>query len=187
VIGGYIEGLQDGVLKPTPERFKTIHSEIEHLERLVDDLRTLSLVDSGELVIHCQPAVPGDVLERLAETYQHEAGQQKVELKVEIEAGLPDIKVNVERIEQVLSNLVSNALRYSGGGAGGGIIILSARSMRGGVLLGVKDNGSGIAPEVPPHIFERSYRGDSARQGNESGLGLSIAKSIVELHGGRSR
>jgi signal transduction histidine kinase len=182
VIGGYLESLRDGVLKPTPERFETMSNEVQHLQRLVEDLRTLSLADAGELVIQRQPVAPRDLLERLAAAYRHQAEGQGVALVVQTEAGLTDLHVDPERMEQVLGNLVSNALRYT---PEGGEIRLTATQAAGGVVLAVTDTGSGIPPEVLPHIFERSYRGDAARQGTESGLGLSIAKSIVELHGGK--
>jgi two-component system heavy metal sensor histidine kinase CusS len=85
-------------------------------------------------------------------------------------------------MEQVLGNLVSNALRYT---PEGGEIRLAAQKEPGSLVLGVADTGSGIDPQILPHIFERSYRGDASRSGDESGLGLAIAKSIVELHGGK--
>ncbi len=187
VITGYLEGLRDGVLKPTPERYEVLFNESRHLQRLVEDLRTLSLADAGELAINRQPVQPGELLERLQQAFQHRAGQQQVSLSLQVEPDLPEIKVDPERMEQVLGNLVSNALRYTP--QGGGEIALAARREDGGVVLEVKDNGSGIAPDVLQHIFERFYRGDDARQqqGEETGLGLAIAKSIVELHGGRIR
>ena len=87
-------------------------------------------------------------------------------------------------MEQVLGNLVSNALRYT---AADGEIRLEAKQLNGSLSVSVIDNGSGIPAEILPHIFERSYRGDESRSGNESGLGLAIAKSIIELHGGHIR
>lgn len=182
VVAGYIESLRDGVLKPSPERFATMTVEIEHLEHLVEDLRTLSLADAGELVLRRQPIAPRELLERLALAYQHQAAQKKINLVVEAAAGLPEISIDPERMEQVLGNLVSNALRYT---PEGGEIRLVAGQERGGIALTVQDTGSGIPPEILPHIFERSYRGDPSRSGDESGLGLAIAKSIVELHGGK--
>ena len=182
VIAGYLEGLQDGVLKPTPERLQSMYGEVQQLERLVEDLRTLSLAETGELLIQRQAVAPADLLERLAAAYQHQAAGQQVALLLELEAGLADLIVDPERIEQVLGNLVSNALRYT---AQGGEIRLSAKRVKKSTVLSVRDNGSGIPPEVLPHIFERSYRGEPSRPGNESGLGLSIARSIIELHGGR--
>ncbi|MEI7849002.1 MAG: ATP-binding protein, partial [Chloroflexota bacterium] len=181
VIGGYLEGLRDGVLQPTRERMETMYAEVQHLERLVVDLRTLSLADSGELVIYKQIVKLTELLEKLTNTYQHQADLQGVQLKVIFQPNLPEVLIDSDRIEQALGNLVSNALRYT---PPAGEICLSAEHVTGGILLRVCDNGSGIAPEVLLHIFERSYRGDASRHGNESGLGLSIARSIVELHGG---
>jgi two-component system sensor histidine kinase BaeS len=182
VIGGYLESLQDGKLKPTPERFETMSNEVQHLQRLVEDLRTLSLADSGELALHRQPVFPGDLLERVAAAYRHQAAGQGIQLLVETEPDLPESALDPERMEQVLGNLISNALRYT---PEGGEIRLTARQLAGRLVLSVADTGSGIPPESLPQIFERSYRGDASRTGNESGLGLAIAKSIIELHGGR--
>lgn len=94
---------------------------------------------------------------------------------------MAEINLDLERMEQVIGNLVGNALRFM---PEGGEIHLSAKQATGQVILGVEDNGSGIPPEILPHIFERSCRGDPSRSGNESGLGLAIVKSIIELHGG---
>jgi signal transduction histidine kinase len=180
VIGGYVESMRDGVLKPTPERLDTIQAEVLHLQHLVEDLRTLSLVDSGELNIQRSSTPPGELLAHIANIYRHQAEQQKVDLRVEAKADLPEINVDPARMEQVLRNLVSNALRYT---PEGGEIVLSARQDSDRLLLLVRDTGAGIMPEVLIHIFERFYRGDAARGGEESGLGLAIAKSIIELHG----
>jgi signal transduction histidine kinase len=181
VITGYLEGLRDGVLKPTPQRYEVLFNEAHHLQRLVEDLRTLSLADAGELAIYRTPEAPADLLERLAQAFQQQAEQQKVSLKLAVEPGLPNVNVDPERIEQVLANLVSNALRFT---PQGGEIWLIGRQEAGAVALEVQDNGAGIDPEALPHVFERFYRGDDARQGDSSGLGLAIAKSVIELHGG---
>jgi len=181
VITGYLEGLRDGVLKPTPQRYEVLFNESRHLQRLVEDLRTLSLADAGELAIHRVPESPADLLERLAHAFQQQADQQKVILTLKVEASLPNISVDPERIEQVLANLVSNGLRYT---PEGGEIWLIGRQEAGAVALEVQDNGAGIDPEALPHVFERFYRADDARQDDGSGLGLAIARSVVELHGG---
>jgi len=182
VIGGYLESLQDGKLDPTPERFQVMHAEVQHLQHLVDDLRVLSLADAGELKLHLQPVTPGDLLTHVAATYAHQADQQNIKLALDIEAGLTALEMDSERMEQVLGNLVGNALGYT---PQGGEITLSAKQADQNLVLCVRDNGRGIPPEALPHIFERSYRGDSSRSGEGSGLGLAIAKSIVELHGGK--
>jgi signal transduction histidine kinase len=184
VIGGYLESLQDGKLKPTPERFAVMQAEVTHLQRLVEDLRTLSLADAGELKLYLEPTSIPELLKRVALAHRHQAEQQQIHLKVEIEPNLPEINLDPARMEQVLGNLVSNALRYT---AADGEIRLEAKQLNGSLSVSVIDNGSGIPAEILPHIFERSYRGDESRSGNESGLGLAIAKSIVEYHGGNIR
>lgn len=184
VIGGYLESLQDGKLEPTSERFAVMQAEVTHLQRLVEDLRLLSLADAGELKLQLEPTSLTDLLERVAEAYGHQAETQNIQLKLDAEPNLPKINLDPARIEQVLGNLVSNALRYT---PEGGKISLSAKRVRSNLMVSVTDNGSGIPAEILPHIFERSYRGDESRSGNESGLGLAIARSIVDLHGGDIR
>jgi signal transduction histidine kinase len=183
VITGYIEALRDGVLKPTADRFEAMHAEAQQLKRLVDDLRTLSLADAGELPLARQAIAPRTLLERLAAAFNHRAEQGSITLAVAADAALPAVNVDIERMVQVLENLVSNALRHT---PAGGQIILSARTAAGATQLIVQDTGEGIPADVLPHIFDRFYRGDVSRseQGSESGLGLAIAKSIVEAHGG---
>ena len=183
VISGYVEAMRDEVLEPSPKRLEMLYQELQHLKRLVEDLRTLSLADAGELTLNRQPIPPRTILERVAALYEHRAGQTEVTLRVQAPAELPEILVDVERMMQVLGNLVSNALRYT---PEGGEIVLDAQTGKYGVQLSVRDSGRGIAPEDLPHVFERFYRGDKARQRDkgESGLGLAIAKSLVEAHGG---
>jgi len=172
------------VLKSTPERFETMYAEVQRLQRLVEDLRTLSLADAGELKIRRQRISCRELLEQIAAVYGHQAEQQKITLTVEVEPVVAEINVDSERMEQVLGNLVSNALRYT---PERGKIRLSAKQDAGRVILSVQDNGSGIHPDALAHIFERSYRSDPSRSEEGSGLGLAIAKSIVEVHGGSIR
>lgn len=182
VIGGYIESLRDGVLEANAERFDVMHQEVQHLQHLVEDLRTLSLADAGELKLDRQRIAPYMLLEQTASAFKPQAAQKQIRLHVQVEPGLPEIAVDEIRIAQVLGNLVSNALRYT---PEHGRIGLSAHRHAGAIVLSVADNGAGIAPEALPHIFERFYRADEARHSeSESGLGLAIAKSLVEAHGG---
>jgi two-component system sensor histidine kinase BaeS len=184
VLSGYLEALRDGVLEPSPERFDAMFGEARHLQRLIDDLRTLSLADAGELALTPTSVPPGLVLEQAASSYGRHVAQKDVSLSLEIEPDLPEIEVDTDRMAQVFANLISNALRYT---PAGGQIRLRARRQDGRVLLQVQDSGSGISPEDIPHIFDRFYRGEGARQGEsgESGLGLAIAKSLIELNGGK--
>ncbi len=182
VIGGYIESIREGVLKPTPERLDAIHAEVQHLERLVEDLRILAQADAGEMVLNRAPVSLPSVLEQAAQSYRPLAEKQGIHLVIDADPDLPSIQADPDRLARVLGNLVSNSLRYT---PAGGEISLSAHLATGNqVRITVADNGKGIAPDALPYIFDRLYRADSARSTEESGLGLAIAKSIVEAHGG---
>ncbi|HEY0738454.1 MAG TPA: ATP-binding protein [Herpetosiphonaceae bacterium] len=183
VILGYTEALRDGKLPCDQEIFDTLHTEAQHLQHLIDDLRTLSLTDAGELPLTRQPVVPQALLERTVAAYRTHAQARGIALEVRATTDVPAIEVDPERMTQVLSNLLSNALRFT---PSGGTITVRAAADNNQTQLIVQDTGSGIKPEDLPHIFERFYRADPARQqGNSSsGLGLAIAKGIVEAHGG---
>jgi two-component system sensor histidine kinase BaeS len=183
VILGYTEALSDRKLAGTPQTFEVLHEEAQHLSLLIEDLRTLSLADSGELPLTRRPVCPEVLLERAASAFAAQAQEQEVSLAVNAEQPLPEIDVDPDRMAQVFGNLISNALRYT---PAEGQITLEAHAQDDRVLLDVKDTGLGIAPEDLPYVFERFYRGDRARgQDGESGLGLAIVKSLVEAHDGR--
>jgi signal transduction histidine kinase len=182
VILGYTEALSDGKLHGSPAMYQAMYGEAQLLNHLVDDLRTLSLADAGELTLNRLPVAPGDCLERTAASHAGFAAQQSIVIRVEVAPDLPLVDVDRERIAQVLGNLMANALRYT---PAGGTITLSAEAAQDAVLLKVGDTGPGIEPEHLPHIFKRFYRADESRTANgESGLGLAIAESLVEAHGG---
>ena len=184
ILLGYTEALSDGKLQGTPEMYGVMHGEAQQLSHLIDDLRTLSLADAGELSLNLQPCRPLDLLARSAAAHQGQAGQKNIALVVEAAADLPTITIDPDRMTQVLANLISNALRYTP--AGGEITLNAEAGADKSVRLHVRDTGSGIAPADLPHVFNRFYRADASRQQQqgESGLGLAIAKSIVEAHGG---
>lgn len=183
VIAGYIESMRDGVLKPTPDRLAVIYDEIEHLQHLVGDLRVLSQVDAGELRLNKQFVAPPELLQQARATFEHQAAQKGVTLELKIDRDIPDFEVDEIRMAQVLGNLLSNALRFT---PEGGRVTVGAASHGGRVALTVQDTGPGIAPDDLPFVFDRFYRGDKSRaeENGESGLGLAIAKAIVEAHGG---
>jgi signal transduction histidine kinase len=185
VILGYTEALSDGKLEPGPEILSVMHTEAQHLNHLIDDLKTLSLADAGELPLIPQKIAPGVLLQRAADAHSILADRKGITLAANIPPGLPEIQVDVERMIQVLGNLLNNALRYT---PSGGEITLSAQAVEKAIHLKIADSGVGISAEDLPYVFERSYRGDKARQqveGGESGLGLAIAKSLVEAQGGQ--
>ncbi len=184
LILGHAEGLADGILPASRETFDIIYDEARRLTRLVDDLRTLSLSDAGELVLNRQIVAPGELLTAAAARQKLAAQAQKVELTVEVAPDLPEIEIDPDRLIQVLDNLINNALHHI---SAGGCIVLRAERDGAQVRLAVQDSGLGIAPEDLSRIFERFYRTDKSRrrQDGGSGLGLAIARSIIESHGGR--
>jgi signal transduction histidine kinase len=183
VILGYTEALSDDKLTGTRETYEVMHNEAQHLSHLIDDLRLLSLADTGELPLTLRRVTPAELLERTAAAHQPQAATKNLELIVDAAPTLPEIDVDPERMAQVLNNLVGNALRHT---PEGGLVRLSAARQKGALTLAVADTGEGIPADELPYIFNRFYRGDQARlQNGESGLGLAIARSIVRAHGGK--
>ena len=184
VVTGYLASLREGLLKPSPERFKIMHDEAQHLQHLVEDLRTMSLADAGELHLNRQKVAPEELLNITAATFTHQAEQKRINLVVNAVADLPLLYADPDRILQVLSNLLSNALRHTP--EQGQITLTATLDTNRKITLRIEDTGSGIAPEHLTHIFERFYSVDAmhSREQEETGLGLAIAKSLVEAHGG---
>jgi signal transduction histidine kinase len=184
LILGHAEAVHDGVLPPSPENFEIIREEAIRLEHLVNDLRTLSLADAGELTMNIQSVEPGRLINEVVSLYQYQTQKKNISLEVDVASPLPTIEVDPGRMTQVLTNILDNATRHT---PEGGRIILSAKQDGEMVLLSVQDSGPGLPPEDIDRIFERFYRTDSSRQREDggSGLGLAIAKSIVQAHNGQ--
>ena len=186
IVQGQLEGLLDGVYPRDDERLQGLLEDTRVLGRLVEDLRTLSTAESGALALSKEPtdivALAHDVVSSLST----HAESSRVALKVETNS--PDeitpIAIDSLRIREVLTNLVANALRYT---SRGGCVLVRVGSRAGGndsVEVSVADNGAGIAAEELPHIFDRFYKGAGS---SGSGLGLTIARGLVEAHGGTIR
>lgn len=184
VLAGYLEAMEEETLAPTPERLATMRQEVSGLTRLVEDLRILSLAEAGTLPLRREPTDVGELLSQVRQAHAPQAKKEGVDLHVDVPAELPQTHLDPERMRQVLGNLISNALRHTA--VGGSITLAAGQNGSDGVVLRVRDTGTGIAPDDLPHIFDRFYRGDESRQEGqgESGLGLAIARSIVEMHGG---
>ncbi len=183
VLSGHLEGLSDGVLKPTEDRFKLMYAETQQLQRMVQDLRMLSLADAGELKLYCHQTEVCEILERAVQAHALQAAESGISLDMACGGDLPVLRVDPQRMAQVMDNLISNALRFT---SKGGRVTLTAVHSDAVVRITVSDSGQGIPPESLPYVFERFYRSDAARfqQGSESGLGLAIVKGIVVAHGG---
>ncbi len=184
IILGHADAVHDRVLPPTQETFGIIRDEACRLERLVEDLRTLSRADAGELTLTCRPTPPNTLLEEVAAAYHPLALERGIKVRSEIDPDLPDVNVDPDRMAQVLGNLLSNALRYT---KKGGEVTLSAELRDVEIEIRIQDTGPGIGTDDLRHVFDRFYRADKSRQRDSggSGLGLAIAKSIVENHDGR--
>jgi histidine kinase len=184
-IKGSIEGLVDGVLPGNEETYRQIRAEADRLNRLVDDLQELSRVESRAYELDIQavdlPSLVRTVVKRLGP----QAESKRISLNVDLSPGLPQVLADQDRIVQVLTNLANNALLYT---PEGGEITISAKQHNGEVQISVRDTGIGIPPEHVEHIFDRFYRVDKSRSrqsGGGSGIGLTIARALVEAHGGR--
>jgi signal transduction histidine kinase len=189
IIQGNLEGILDGIYAPTPEHIDATLQETRILARLVDDLRTLSLAESGQLPLHPETMDVHELLADVATSFTPQAEGAGIDLCVVANAVMPlSLYGDPGRLDQVLSNLVSNALRYT---PQGGRITLGAAPIYTAtgeqVKIEVVDTGQGIAPEELPFIFDRFWRGDRARThsgGAGSGLGLAITAQLVKAHGG---
>ncbi len=184
VISGYIEAMREGVLPPSAERLTTVNNEVQHLQRLVDDLRLLSQAEEGEIPLVLQKTDPCQLLQQILAGYALLAAQKQVNMQIDCAGNLPNITIDPDRMIQVLGNLVGNALKFT---PAGGTISLSAWQAEQQICLAVKDSGAGIEAHILPHIFDRFYRHDSSRQGEGSGLGLAITRALVLLHKGTIR
>jgi signal transduction histidine kinase len=188
VIQGNLEGMLDGVYEPTTENINATLEETRLLARLVNDLQTLSLAEAGQLPLHPLRLSIADLLSDVATSFAGQAAEGGVELCVDVpeEGNGLEITADPDRLDQVLSNLAANALRYT---PTGGKVTLRARpAPGGGVRLSVEDSGAGILQEELPYIFDRFWRGDRSRShsgGAGSGLGLAIVRQLVQAHGGK--
>lgn len=193
IIQGNLEGIIDGVYKPTEEHINNTLDETKLLTRLINDLQTLSLAESHQLPLHPTRFLLADLIHDLTSSFSSQAKSLGIHLESNIKDSSLEINADYDRFNQVLSNLISNAIRHTP--KDGKILVetesvtsqerdalsLSKRSVR----IIVKDSGEGIASEDLPFIFDRFWRGDKSRSGRiNSGLGLAIAKQLIEAHNG---
>lgn len=189
IIKGRLEGIQDGVYAASPEQIGDLLDEVALLERLIEDLRLLALADAGQLPLYPETVDPAHLLHDTVSSFAHQAAGRDVALRLAMEEELGEINADPQRILQVLGNLISNALRYT---PAGGAVTLRAMidrydGQRPQLIIAVEDTGAGIAPADLPHIFDRFWRADRSRTRSSggAGLGLAIARRIIEAHGGR--
>ncbi len=182
-IQGYIEAMQDGLLEPDATALGTIHQQARYLNRLVEDLRLLSATEARELRLELEPTSVTDIIEGVTDSFQPRAGAVSVLLDTDTEEGLPLLRLDRLRIEQVVGNLVDNAIRHT---PPGGTVTVAAFRHSDRVRVQVSDTGAGVPADALPHVFDRLYRVDPSRDRatGGTGLGLTIARQLVEVHGG---
>jgi signal transduction histidine kinase len=181
------EGMLDGVLPLDEEQVVSIHTETLLLNRLIGDLRLLSLAEAGQLKLERQEIDLGALVAQIVERSKPQAMHKGVTLGAEVQNDLPPVWVDSDRITQVLNNLIGNALRYTPEDGEITIEVASAAGLTDTLRVSVTDTGPGIDLEDLPFVFDRFYRSDKSRSraSGGSGLGLAIVKQLVEAHGGK--
>ena len=180
VIQGNVEAMLDGVYPADHEHLERIRAETRQLERLIDDLRTLSLAETGQLPLQREPTDVDALAREVAEAFEADARAAGVTLAIEIPADLPELEVDGRRIRQVLTNLVANALRHT---PRNGTVTVAAAAAESGIRITVADTGVGMSREAVDHAFERFWR---SGEWAGAGLGLAIVRDLVTAHGARS-
>lgn len=182
VLEGYLEGLADGTIEPTPDIYQRLARETVRLRRLVNDLQELSKAEAGYLPIQLQPLQIRPLLVSIVEKFSDQLMDDSPTLEVDCPESLPPVMADSERVEQVLMNLVGNALRYTSEGS----ITLRAWTESDKLWIAVEDTGQGIKAEDLPHVFERFWRSDRSRDRTSggTGIGLAISRRLIELQKG---
>jgi histidine kinase len=189
-IKGYMEGLIDGVFPAQAETYQLVYREADRLQRLVKDLQALSQVEAGAFSLDYRPVALTALIYQTAERLRPQFEDKGVKLELDLALDLPLTLADEDRLSQVLLNLAGNALQYT---PAGGVVTITThwQTTSSGkpdrVLIAIADTGLGIPTEHLPHIFTRFYRVDKSRSraGGGSGIGLTIAKHLVEAHDGQ--
>lgn len=183
ILKGYLEGMADGTIEADPVVYDRLARETQRLQRLVNDLQELSQLESGYLPIAVKPTDIGELLNYVVARFaDQQLPDEPVQLKLDRSPALPLAQADAERIEQVMVNLLSNALRHTQEGA----VIVRTWHADNQVWVAVEDTGPGIAPADVPHVFDRFWRADRSRDRTSggTGIGLTICRRLIELHNG---
>jgi len=184
ILHGYTEAISEGKMTANQEIIQAMHGQTKHLNYLIEDLRTLSLLDSEELTFQLENIDPGGILKQTRTAFLPLAAKKELTINLELPEKLPKVKLDPDRLTQILGNLINNAINIL---PPGGTIWVTARHESEELSIEIKDDGPGIVKEDLPHIFNRHYKVDRARsqESGSSGLGLAITKKLVEGQGGK--
>jgi two-component system sensor histidine kinase BaeS len=183
-IKGYMEGMMDGFIPETSETYQQVHAEAERLQRLINDLQELSRVEAGAYQLKLESVSPVNLIDTVVGHFNRQFETKGVHFETKLDVELPNVSADKDRIMQVLTNLVGNALQYT---ATDGKVVITATRVKSEVLISITDTGIGISTDHLPFIFKRFYRTDKsrARASGGSGIGLTIAQTLVKAHHGR--
>lgn len=187
-LDGYLEGLEDGVVTVDADTIAMLRTQTARLTRLAEDVGAVSRAEEHRLDLHRRPVPVADLVGVAVDAARDRYAERGVDLRSEVADGLPVPSVDADRLAQVLTNLLDNALRHTP--TGGSVTVSGRAAVQGGAVeISVADTGEGIAAEHLPHVFERFYRADTARDRGHggSGIGLAIVKALVDAHGGTVR
>lgn len=187
IIQGHLEGMVDGVIEPSQEQLSSLHEEAIRLNRLITDLRDLSLAEVRQLALEKSSTNVNQIVSRAVYMLKPLADEKDIRVNCMLDE-LPELEADADRLNQVFYNILVNAIRYSPTKSIVKVVTVQEEiEGRSWLKVSVTDNGPGIAQEDIPHIFDHFYRGDKSRdrKSGGSGLGLAIVKQLVEIHGGR--
>lgn len=179
ILKAELEALEDGILEPSPKVYQGLVKEVDFLEHLVNDLRLLSLAESGELKLDLVPLDLAELSSNVITRFRSKVKEKNISLKTNFVSS--QITADADRLKQILINLMANAVRYS---PQGGIVVVETKILNNSVRLTIDNDSEQVLPEKSEQLFERFYRTDSARNRNTGGmgLGLAIAKALADLH-----
>jgi two-component system phosphate regulon sensor histidine kinase PhoR len=180
-----VETLREGAIddKETAAGFLSrIDNEVDRLTQLVAELTELSRIEAGKVELRKEPVDLNQLVEEVIAQLGPQAQRQQLSISREFATNLPAVRADKGRVQHVIANLVHNAVKFT---PAGGMIAITTKSLQHSVVVDITDTGMGISREDLPRVFERFYKGDKTRAGEGAGMGLAIAKHVVEAHGGK--
>jgi two-component system sensor histidine kinase BaeS len=187
IIQGNLEGMMDGVVETSKEQLGSLHEEAIRLNRLIKELKDLSLAEVRQLTLEKSLVEINHLMSRAVALLRPMAEEKEIEIVCTLQSGLPEIMADADRISQIFYNIITNAIRYTPNQGRIEVSTLIVEQKRkASILLSIRDNGPGISEEDLPYVFDHFYRGEKSRdrKSGGTGLGLAIVKELVEIHGG---